>query len=266
MQMAALQYLNISGEYKAYEIKENELEKVFEELKNSGIRGFNVTIPYKTKIIPLIDTLSERAKLVGAINTVTFDKDKKSIGDNTDVIGFWDAIPEEIRKKLKGQNISILGYGGSARAACVALISNGVKNIKVYGRNKEKLEEFKKHFNLIEIDLLVNINLSNTFMLVNATPIGMFPNVDDSPVLKVELKKLPEEAIVYDIIYNPPETQLLKYASSLKKKTLNGIEMLIRQGAASLGIWLSQEVAPLGAMKLAVMQSVETLHATSLQQ
>ena len=106
MQTAALQYLNVSGTYRPYEVKPNELEKMFNQLKGSGIKGFNVTIPHKISIIPLLDELTERAKLIGAVNTVTFNNGK-AIGDNTDVIGFWEAIPEEIRKIIPEKNISI---------------------------------------------------------------------------------------------------------------------------------------------------------------
>lgn len=261
MHTAALQYLNISGSYRAFETKESELTRVFNQLKDSGIKGFNVTIPHKVNIIQLLDELTERAKLIGAVNTVTF-KDGKSIGDNTDIVGFWEAIPEELRNKIPDKKVSVLGCGGSAYAIVIALLLNKVKNIKVYGRDLEKLTNFKafiesrnKMLNFganIEIDLLGKINLRDTFMLVNTTPLGMYPNVDNSPLTINDLSKLPKGAFVYDIIYNPLETKLLFDANSLKLTTLNGIEMLIRQGATSLGIWLEQEVAPLGVMRLAL--------------
>lgn len=270
MHMAALEYLNIGGEYLAYEVKENEFEKVFNELKEKKINGFNVTIPYKKKIIPLIDELSESARLIDAVNTVTIQKNGKIFGDNTDIIGFWEAIPENIREKIQGKDVAILGCGGAASACAVALIKQNVKSIKLYGRDKAKVLRFRDFLNTrqesilngkvkinIEADLLTMVDLTNVFMLVNATPIGMYPNTDISPVIKMELKKLSADAVIYDIIYNPPETQLLKLAKSLEKQTINGVEMLVRQGAASLAIWLRQEVAPLGAMRLAVMQSQE---------
>lgn len=262
MHEAALQHLNINGEYKAYEIKEGELEKTFKDLKKQCLRGFSVTIPHKKSIIPLLDELTERAKLIGAVNTVTIEAGGKTIGDNTDVIGFWDAIPEEIRKNIPKETTSIIGCGGAANACIAALIMHEAKNIKIYGRNKDKLNAFKNHLVKmshrgistahIEIDLLGNIDLSNTFMLVNTTPLGMYPNINDSPVSKEELKKLPQDALVYDIIYNPSETKLLKDAKALNKKTLNGLEMLIRQGAASFTIWTGKE-APIEVMRNAVV-------------
>ena len=256
MQTAALQHLNINGEYKEYGVSKDELKSVFEKLKTDDIKGLNVTIPHKINIIPLLDELTDTAKLVGAVNTITFNNGK-SIGDNTDVVGFWEAIPEKIRENIPGNNVAIIGCGGAAHAVCTALILNGVKKIKVYGRNHDKLKRFKKHFESAGVDLISNINLSDTQSLINTTPVGIFPNINESPVSKDDLKKLPKDALVYDIIYNPLETKLLQDAKSLGLQTLNGVEMLVRQGAASLNIWLGKEIAPIGVMRLAVRQFVE---------
>ena len=264
MQTAALQYLNIRGEYKAYGVKEEELKNIFEKLKQEGISGLNVTIPHKISIIPLLDKLTKTAKSVGAVNTIIF-KDGKSIGDNTDVIGFWEAIPEEIKKEIPNKMISILGCGGAAHAVCTALILNNTKKITVYGRNKNKLENFKKHFaetprqGVYEIEtcLLDDIDLSDTFMLVNTAPIGMYPKINETPIAKEKLKKLSKDGFVYDIIYNPSETKLLEDAKSFGLKTLNGVEMLVRQGAASLNIWLGKEIAPLSVMRAAVLNELK---------
>ena len=251
MQNAALQYLNISGEYKAYEIKEEELKETVKQLINDGLKGFNVTIPHKIKIIPLLDEVTNIAKQVGAVNTVII-QNGKTIGDNTDITGFWEAIPKEIRKNLKGKVVSIIGCGGSAYACIVAFISNGIQKINIYGRNIDKLKKIKEHFKSIEINLMNDVDLSNASMLVNTTPVGMYPNVNDSPFSKGILEKLPQDAIVYDIIYNPSETKLLRDAKSLNKITINGIEMLIRQGAASLAKWIEIKEPPLGVMRLAI--------------
>ena len=266
MHTAALQHLNIKGEYKVYEVSTENLKILFDELKQNGIKGLNVTIPHKISVIPLLDELTERANLIGAVNTITFN-DGKSTGDNTDVTGFWEGIPLDIRNKLPGNNVVLLGYGGSACAIAIALIHNDVKSITVYGRDKKKLSMFKEfidsktkklHRNVsTSINTLNDIDLSYAFMLINATPIGMAPDTDSSPVKKEDLKKLPNDSLVYDIIYKPQETKLLKDARSLKLKTLNGVEMLVRQGAASLNIWLGKEVAPINVMRLTVEQSLD---------
>ena len=273
MQTAALQHLNIKGEYKAYGVSKEDLKKVFLELKANGVKGLNVTIPHKIDIIPLLDELTERAKLIGAVNTITFQEDGKTTGDNTDVIGFWEAISEEVRKKIPLNKVSILGCGGAAHAVATALILNRTKHIKIYGRNKDKFDDFKRFFlqgketlqwnisTTIETDLISNIDLSNTFLLVNTTPLGMYPNINDSPIKKDDLNKLPKDSFVYDIIYKPKETKLLQYAKTLGLQTLNGVEMLVRQGAASLNIWLGESIAPIGAMRTAILNELEkTLH------
>ena len=264
MQTAAMQQLNISGEYKAFEIKEEDLEKVFNDLKKNELRGFNVTIPYKTKIIPFLDELTLTAQLIGAVNTVTIESNGKTIGDNTDVTGFWGSIPDEYKKKMPEITTSVLGCGGSASAICLALIQNNLNTLKIYGRNKQKLEKFKDVLlrikektnskTNIETNVLKNINLTDSSILINTTPLGMYPDINNSPVEKDRLVgatgQLP--LLVYDIIYNPKETMLLKYAKELNLKTMNGIEMLIGQGHASLCIWLGKEVSALGAMRMAM--------------
>jgi len=268
MQTAALQQLNRLGEFKAYEVKEEDLKKVFEELKQKGGTGLSVTIPHKTKIISFIDKLSTKAKLANAVNTVKIEKDGTISGDNTDIVGFWDALDEDFKKKLKNHNVSVLGCGGACRAVCLALLENNVKNLKVYGRNKEKLEAYKvfllntkeklKSKTNIEIDLLDKVDFSQSALLVNTTPVGMHPNVDNSPLPIENLQALPKDALVYDIIYNPSETKLLKDAKSLNLKILNGIEMLARQGQAALSIWLDEEVSALVAMRTAIEDSLQT--------
>ena len=266
MHTAALQHLNINGEYRAYEVKSEELEKLFKELKKEKVKGVNVTIPHKINIISLLDELTDRAKKIGAVNTVIF-KDGKSIGDNTDTSGFWESIPEDIKVDLSSKTISILGCGGAAHACAVALLLNNISSIKIYGRDKKKLEDFKTFLTSavktphrsvsIGIDLLSNIDLSSINILVNTTPAGMYPNINESPVTKENLEKLPKDAFVYDIIYNPQETKLLQDAKSLGLRILNGVEMLVRQGAESLNIWLEKDVAPLEIMRNAVIDTLE---------
>ena len=265
MHTAALQQLNINGEYKSYEVKPEELKSVLEKLKKEKVKGLNITIPHKISIVSLLDELTARAKQIGAVNTVIF-KDGKSIGDNTDGGGFWEAIPENIRENIKNKNIAILGCGGAAHACVTALLLNNISSVKIYGRNKNKLEDFKSFLMTvktprrdvsIEIDLLSNMDLSDIDMLINTTSVGMYPDVNESPVSKECLKHLPKDSLVYDIVYKPQETKLLQDAKSLGLKTLSGVEMLVRQGAESLNIWLEKDVAPLEIMRNAVLDTLE---------
>lgn len=268
MQSAALEQLNIDGEYKSYEAKSEDLEKLFKKLKDLRVSGVNVTIPHKISIIPFLDELTERAKLIGAINTVIFKEDGKTIGDNTDSSGFWGGIPEDIRGRLIEREVAMLGCGGAACAVAIAFLSNKIKTLKIYARDKNKLNNFKnnleqkkeklKSHTIIEADLLANINLTNVSMLVNTTPVGMDPDINSSPVSIDKLKELPDDSVVYDIIYKPQQTKLLKDARALNKKTINGVEMLVRQGAESLNIWLNQDIAPFDVMRNSVLEALSS--------
>ncbi len=267
MQTAALKHLNIKGEYNSYGINPEQLDKEFTDLKKSGIIGLNVTMPHKITIIKYLDELTETAQLIGAVNTITI-KNGKSIGDNTDIVGFWNAIPLNIQEKLQGSNVAIVGNGGAACAIVIALIKNNVKSLTIYGRDKNKLLGFSLFCNQkkdilrkqteISVDLISNINLKNISMLVNTIPIGMYPNIKESSIEKDKLIHLPNESLVYDIIYNPLETILLKDAKSLNKQTLNGVDMLVLQGAASLNIWLEQDIAPIDVMRKAILEYLRT--------
>lgn len=264
MHTAALQQLNINAEYKPYETKPEELKTVFEKLKKEKIKGLNVTLPHKIDIIPSLDELTDRAKSAGAVNTIIF-KEGRAIGDNTDINGFWNAIPENIRTNLNSKNISILGSGGAAHACIIPFLSSNIAKITIYGRDKKKLEDFqqflKSKSNKInfQIKLFPEIDLTDTYILINTTPVGMYPNINETLVKKEDLQKLPKDTLVYDIIYNPLETKLLQDAKSLGLKTLNGVEMLVRQGAESLNIWLEKDIAPLEIMRNAVLDSLETI-------
>ncbi len=266
MQTAALQQLNINGEYKSYETNPEDLEKLFKKLKALGINGVNVTIPHKISIIPLLDELTKRAKLIGAVNTIIFKEDGKTIGDNTDSSGFWEGIPENIKGNILEKEVAMLGCGGAACAVAIAFLSNKIKILKIFARDKNKLNDFKnsleqkkeklKSNTVIETDLLSNLDLLNISILVNTTPVGMYPDINSSPVSIDHLKQLPSNAVVYDIIYKPQETKLLKDARALNKKTINGVEMLVRQGAESLNIWLNQNIAPLDVMRNAILEAL----------
>ncbi len=261
MHEAGLRALSVDGEYNVYECLPPDLEMTFNLLKTSGVRGVNVTIPHKVSVIPFLDELTDRAKLTGAVNTIIFEEDGKAIGDNTDLYGFWNAIPEYYRENIAGKNVALFGAGGAASACAIDFILNSVHYLTIYGRDLGKLEKFKleleskniKSDTKIKIDLFENLNLEDVFILTNTTPLGMYPDVDSSPVKLEQLKSLPKNALVYDIVYNPRKTVLLKDAESLGLKYLNGLEMLVLQGAESLKLWLKRHDVPIDAMREAVI-------------
>ncbi len=261
MHLSALEKLNLNGEYEIYECLPEDLKETFEKLKKEGVRGLNVTIPHKVSIIPFLDKLTERAKLINAVNTIIFN-DSGTIGENTDLTGFFSAIPEKFKKDIRGKEISMIGYGGAGSAIAYSFLMNDIKKLNIYGRNLEKLKNFKsmlKNNNFkseIVIDTMDKIDLSNTYILTNTTPIGMYPDIDSSPVRTEDLKKLPKSSLVYDIIYNPSKTKLLKEVEALGLETLNGIDMLVLQGAESLKLWTGKENIPVDVMKKAVLENL----------
>lgn len=265
MHLAALKVLGLDGEYSIYECLPENLNSQFQELKDSGVRGVNVTIPHKIPLMKLVDKLTDRAKRVGAVNTVIFEKDK-AIGENTDLHGFFEAIPKEFRDKIPGSDVALLGCGGAACACAIAFIQNNVKTLKIFARDINKLKSFKDELDTkkeitksntnIEIGLLSDANLKDVFILTNTTPVGMSPDLNFTPIPKEKLKDLKKDALVYDIIYNPSETLLLKDAKSLDYKTLNGVEMLVLQGAESLKLWTGRNDIPIDVMREAVLREL----------
>ncbi len=224
----------INGEYELIEISREELNDSFEQLKKLG--GFNVTIPHKSNIIPLLDGLSRKAELFGAVNTVDM-KNGKAIGHNTDCIGFLRAL-EAADIELKGR-VLICGCGGvsrmfafeSALAGCditFAIRESSIKKCEVLcSELKEKLGAQSR------IVFLDNAG-ENYDLIINGTPSGMFPNVDDCPLKKETIQT---SKAVFDSIYNPYETVLIRYAKEAKIKYQNGLSMLVWQAAAAEEIW-----------------------------
>ncbi|OGI00209.1 MAG: shikimate dehydrogenase [Candidatus Melainabacteria bacterium GWF2_32_7] len=249
MHNAALKQLSIEGNYAALETEPEKLEERIKFLKDEGFRGFNVTIPHKVEIIKYLDNIDNFAKVVGAVNTVIIDENKRLHGYNTDVYGFIQAIPEGIRENLAGKKAAVLGSGGAARAVLVGLIELGIKEISIFARNQQKSLELKevilKNFSEVEIncfDLNKNIDLSGFSIVVNTTPLGMQGgNEVISPLSEESVATLSKDALVYDIVYKPQKTKLLENAEKRGLKTLNGLEMLILQGAKGFELWTGQK-------------------------
>ncbi|OGH96789.1 MAG: shikimate dehydrogenase [Candidatus Melainabacteria bacterium RIFOXYA12_FULL_32_12] len=265
MHKAALDYLGIEGDYAVLETPPEELINRIKYLKVQGFRGFNVTIPLKVWIVPLLNEVDEYANLAGAVNTVIISENKDLYGYNTDIDGFIESIPEDLKENLKSKKAAILGAGGAARAVAIGLSTIGINEITFYARNPEKaniiqdviLEGFPeikvkiKEFNEFA-------DLSYASIVVNTTPIGMQGiNEGISPINKKTVEGLAENTIVYDLIYKPRETKLIQYAKEHGLYTLDGLEMLILQGAKALSLWIDQE-APVEVMREAVLKSLKS--------
>ena len=247
-----------------YDILETDPEDLVERVKffkRENFGGFNVTIPLKLPISLFVQEVDKYADIAGAVNTVKINPDKTFKGYNTDAMGFKKAIPSSI--DLKGKNIALLGTGGASRAAVLALSELGVKYIGVYTRNIPNAMDYMAYmrrkfpnieFESHQIDSVRD--LSKYDMLVNTTPIGMLGrSADMTPIEENVLKTLPESAVVYDVIYNPKKTILLKLAENLGLETINGLDMLIYQAVSAQEIWFDR-TPDFNTMKIAALENL----------
>jgi shikimate dehydrogenase len=223
---------NINGFYHLFEVEKAHLETVIIGLKNLNAKGINVTIPYKQAVMPYLDGLSSEAERIGAVNTIRFENNT-CIGYNTDYFGLHYTF-ERLEVTVSNKRAVILGSGGVAVTVLQYLIDNRVKEIYIASRDVEKLRRDRRFnsYNLISYDTLKNLDYSN--LLINCTPCGMYPNINDCAVDRETVSK--SEAII-DLIYNPKETLLLRYASELGVKNINGLYMLVAQAIQAQKIW-----------------------------
>lgn len=263
MHNAMLNDLGIDGTYELLDTESEDLVDRVKQLKSQGYTGFNVTIPLKVPITLFLDEFDKLADMAGCANTVKVMPDKTLFGYNTDIYGFQTAIPESIQKDLKENAVAILGTGGASRAAAIALCNIGVTEINFYARNiinasnmvnflRERFPETK--FNLRQMQSLKD--LSDVKMLVNSTPIGMRGKaMGTSPIEESIIKTLPENASVYDIVYNPLKTEFLRLAQKNGYKTISGLDMFVHQGAKAFELWTGQKAKP-DVMKIAALEAL----------
>jgi shikimate dehydrogenase len=262
MHKAAFDHCKISADYQILETEPEDIISQLKYLKVQGYRGFNVTIPLKVWITPLLNEVDDHANLVGAVNTVLIKDNKDLSGFNTDVFGFMHSIPAEFRSSLIQGKAAVLGAGGAARAVAVALIQLGIAEITFYARNQEKALQLRDilitNFHGIKINVQgfsEFADFSYASIIVNTTPIGMEGiNQIVSPVTRSSIESINNNAIVYDLIYNPRETIFLRYAKARGLYTIGGSEMLVLQGAKAFEIWTGKE-APIDVMREAVLKS-----------
>lgn len=218
-----MELIKVEGAYKKFELPLGNMQKFIEGVKTLDIRGFNVTIPYKEEIMPFLDYISDEAKKIGAVNTVV-NKEGKLWGYNTDYFGFQSTL--EIAKiEVKDKKAVILGSGGASKAIREVLLDNEASEVYIVSRHPEDSTEKSsdKRVKLINYDELANLSGE---VLVNSTPVGMYPQVGLSPVGEEVIEKF---AAVVDIVYNPTETEILRRARSLGKISIGGLYMLVGQ-------------------------------------
>ena len=258
---AGFESLGINASYELLETNPEDLVDRVKFFKHEHYAGFNVTIPLKLPISLFVQEVDKYADIAGAVNTVKINSDKTFKGFNTDASGFRKAIPKDI--DLKGANVALLGTGGASRAAVLALSECGVAEIGVYTRNIPNAMDYMAYmrrkfpaitFTAYQIDQVRD--LSRYQMLVNTTPIGMQGrSADMTHVEEPALKTMQDGATVYDVIYNPKKTILLKTAEKLGFRTINGLDMLIYQAISAQEIWFGR--APdFNAMKIAALENL----------
>lgn len=260
---AGLKSLRIDASYDLIETPPEDLISRIKYLKTNNYTGFNVTIPLKVPMKLFLDNVDVSADVSGCVNTIKIEKNREFTGYNTDIYGFKKAIPEKIQKDLKGVNACVLGTGGAARAAAVGLIDLGVKQISFYSRNiinsAELAEYFRRAFPQVTFNLFQKSSKGHLFdsaIIVNSTPTGMKGHsADEMPLSREVIMDLPADTVIYDLVYNPSNTLLIKCAKEYGLETINGLEMLIHQAAKAQEIWVGK-FPDVDKMKIAALENL----------
>jgi len=255
MHNAAFRALNLNYVYLAFDVREMDLEKAVNGLRAMGSPGFNVTIPHKIKIISFLDELDESAEKVGAVNTVVI-KDGGARGYNTDVYG--------VEKALRGRNLTrtkpamVIGAGGAAKAASVALLDLGFRKLIIANRTIEKARELASRIRSMGCEAeYCGLDKAGDLaaecgIIINATPLGMHPKTGETPLRSSEI---PENSIVLDMVYNPLKTRFLREAEKAGAEIVSGLEVLVYQGAKAFELWTGCE-APVDVMREAALKAL----------
>ena len=264
MHNTAFKANNIDAVYLSFEVEKEQLPQFIKGISAFDMIGVNVSMPYKLAVIPYLDELSEAATLIGAVNTIVPQKDGRLVGHNTDGSGFIRSLVDS-NVEIIGEEITVIGTGGAATAICVQAALDGVQKINVFNRQGEfftqkqqKINEIaqKSQCTLSLTDLAdgkaLNKALGNSKLLINATDVGMKPNEAQTPIQ--DFSAFHDDLAVYDVIYNPRETKLIQIAKEKGLKTVNGLGMLLYQGAYAFELWTGKKM-PLEIVKPLVANS-----------
>lgn len=239
-----------------------DLEMVIDGIRALGFAGVNVTIPHKEAVITHLDEVTQLARQIGAVNTIV-NQNGRLIGYNTDGPGFIDSLKEDAAFIVKGKSAVVIGAGGASKAIVTMLAKEGIKSLIISDIDQEKAsalcEVINANFEIAPYAAPAGSSelakaIAKCDLLVNASPIGMSPNTKRIPIdISCEIKK---DAVVYDLVYNPLETELLKWAKSKGARPISGIGMLIRQGVLAFSLFTEKE-PPIEVMKKAVLNALK---------
>jgi shikimate dehydrogenase len=256
MQNAALRASGLAWQYDLLETPRAQLPAVVERLRADDCAGANVTIPHKEAIIEFLDHVTPTARQIGAVNTIV-QREGKLIGENTDGYGVIQTL-REAQVQLRDARVVILGAGGAARAAVFALAAENVASIAIINRTAARAhalaEAVRQHFPRLALCVNHIETLADAHIVINATSVGMTPNVNASPL--PPNVTLPRDVVVFDMVYRPRETQLLREARRAGARPLSGLGMLAHQGAAAFALWTGR-AAPLALMFEMARRAVE---------
>ena len=236
---AALRACGLEGSYSLFPILPEDkqgLKNLLARIRSGEIHGLNVTIPHKQNVIEFLDELTPTAKAIGAVNTI-YMRENKLLGDNTDAPGFLTDLKRHINSSfIVHPSALVLGAGGSARAVVYALLNDGW-TVTLAARRIEQAQQLAQSFPGYRLPTtnLTNLPLSTCHLLVNTTPLGMTPNTETSPL--PENAVLPKNTFIYDLVYNPRETKLVRDARVQGLSATTGLGMLIEQAALAFELW-----------------------------
>ncbi len=255
MHNAALQALGVDAVYLPFPVRGSVLPQALEGLEAIGVQGFNVTIPHKQAVMPLLKQISPQARVIGAVNTI-YRTVSGWAGTNTDLEGFLYPLRCMAGSDWARKQALILGSGGAARAVIQGCFELGCQEVQVVGRTWEKVQRLQLTWPQLQVYPWAKRSelLPHTDLVINTTPIGMVKTGEtesQSPLSRAEVDQLPEGTIVYDLIYVPNPTPLLQMATAAGLTSIDGLEMLIQQGAAALSIWVPDRVVPVEVMRQA---------------
>lgn len=258
MHNAAFRELGLDLIYIAFEVESEHLHESISGIRSLGIHGLNVTIPHKEDVINYLDEIDPEAKKIGSVNTIV-NRDSQLVGYNTDGIGAIKALKDN-KVELKEKKILLLGAGGSAKSIAFTL-SKFVKKIMILNRTEERAKKLTDNLKLMfDIEITwdhlsqeaVRQNLIDADILINATSIGMNPKSEN--LIKSEW--LTSRICIFDIVYSPNGTKLIQNAKRIGAKAIDGIDMLVYQGAMTFKIWTGRE-PPIGVMKEAIKKEID---------
>ncbi|MCE1188575.1 MAG: shikimate dehydrogenase [Ignavibacteria bacterium] len=263
MHNLAAELLNLDYIYLPFDVPQDSLKDALKGIIALGITGFNVTLPFKEGIISYLHSVSEEAAIIGSVNTVVNELGKLT-GYNTDTTGIYETLAP-YKDDFSGLEVSIIGAGGAARALVYTLIRHfKPSRINIINRTEQKAESLKIYFTdkmkyeyihtyeLFPHEIIPVLNSSK--LIINATSVGMLPDTDDSPINTPKI--FMKNQIVFDTVYNPADTRFLQLARGEGAITLNGIKMLVHQGARAFELWTGQQM-PIEAIYDAVRKHLE---------